>query len=118
MIKYILDENLPRMLKNQLLFHERSMDVLLVGENQAPPLGALDPDILDWIEQNNRILVSRNRSTMPMHLKEHIAKGNHIPGILLIRKDVLLGKLVEDLYLIWAASKPEEYRDQIVYLPL
>jgi hypothetical protein len=90
----------------------------MVGENQAPSLGALDPDILDWIEQNMRILVSRNRKTMPMHLSEHFAKGNHIPGIILIRKDILLGKLVEDLYLIWAASKAEEYRDQIVYLPL
>jgi hypothetical protein len=28
-----------------------------------------------------------------------------------------MGKLIEDLLLIWGASEPEEYKDQIVYLP-
>ncbi len=28
-----------------------------------------------------------------------------------------MGKLIEDLRLIWAASDPEEFKDQIVYLP-
>ena len=114
-VRYLLDENLPRRLKNQLIFHEPSMEVVLVGENQAPPLGTPDPDIR--LEESNFILVSRNRSTMPMHLKEHIAKKRHVPGILIIRKGILMGKLIEDLLLIWGASEPEEYRDQIVYLP-
>jgi len=116
-IRYLLDENLPRRLKNQLTFHAPLMEVLLIGENHAPPLGTPDPDILNWIEKKDYILVSRNRSTMPMHLKEHIEKGKHVPGILLIRKEVIMGKLIEDLLLIWRASEPEEYKDQIVYLP-
>ena len=117
-IRYLLDENLPRRLKNQLIFHEPLLDVVLVGETQAPPLGTSDPDILNWIEENNRILVSRNRSTMPMHLKEHITKGRNMPGILLIREDIPIGKLIEDLLLIWGASTLEEYRNQLAYLPL
>lgn len=117
-VLYLLDENLPLRLKNQLIFHEPSVQVLIVGDPKGPPLGTSDPGILSWIEQNNHILVSRNRSTMPMHLKEHMDKGRHVPGILLIRKEILLGKLIEDLLLIRGASEPEEYRDQIVYLPL
>ncbi|MCP5046787.1 MAG: hypothetical protein GY940_06425, partial [bacterium] len=115
MVRYLLDENLPRRLKNQLIFHKPSLEVLLVGDNQAPPLGTPDPDILNWLEQNNFMLVSRNRSTMPIHLKDHIANNRHVPGILLIRKEILIGKLIEDLLLIWGASQPDEYRDQIVY---
>ena len=117
-VRYLLDENLPRRVKNQLIFHEPSLEVQLVGENQVPSLGTTDPNILKWCEKNDYILVSRNRSTMPMHFKEHIEKGRHVPGILLIRKEILIGKLIEDLLLIWGASEPEEYRDQIVYLPL
>lgn len=116
-VRFLLDENLPRRIKNQLIFHEPLMEVLLVGENQAPPLGTSDPDILNWLEQNDFILVSRNRNTLPGHLKDHIAKGKHVPGILLIRKETLIGKLIEDLLLIWGASELEEYRDQIAYLP-
>lgn len=116
-VHYLLDENLPHRLKNQLIFHEPSMEILFIGENSAPPLGTQDPDILKWIEQNDFILVSRNRSTMPVHLKEHLAEGGHVPGILLIRKEILIGKLIEDLLLIWGASEAGEYRDQIAYLP-
>lgn len=54
---------------------------------------------------------------MPGHFKDHIAKGGHVMGIFLIRKEILIGKLIENLLLIWGASELEEYRDQIVYLP-
>ncbi len=116
-VRYLLDENLPHRLKNQLIFHEPSIEVLFVGENKAPPLGTSDPDILNWIEQNDCILVSRKRNTMPGHFKDHITKGGHVMGIFLIRKEILIGKLIENLLLIWGASEPEEYRDQIFYLP-
>lgn len=93
------------------------MEVLLVGDENAPSLGTQDPELLDWLEENNYLLVSRNRGTMPVHLRDHIAKRGHIPGIFIIRKHAHMGKLIEDLLAIWGASQPEEFRDQIVYLP-
>jgi hypothetical protein len=29
-----------------------------------------------------------------------------------------LGSLIQDLLLIWGAGRPEDFRDQIVYLPV
>ena len=53
---------------------------------------------------------------MPGHLRDHLAAGGHVPGILVV--PFPLGALVEELILIWGASLPDEYQDQIVYLPL
>ena len=117
-IRYILDENMPRTVKEQLILHEPSIDILRVGEDGAPPLGTTDPDILDWGEKNKYILVSRNRRTMPLHLGNHIAKGKHVPGVFLIRKNIQFGKLIKDLLRIRHESEPEELEDQILYLPL
>ena len=55
---------------------------------------------------------------MPGHLRHHLAAGRHVPGILVVPFPLDIGALVEELILIWGASLPNEYQDQIVYLPL
>jgi hypothetical protein len=39
----------------------------------------------NWIEENQYILVTENRSTMPKHLSNHFTSRKHIPGILWVR---------------------------------
>jgi hypothetical protein len=94
------------------------MDVSCIGDENAPPYGTPDAAILEWIEETGYILVSRNRRTMPLHLKEHLAQGKHVPGLLLLKKRISISELIEDLLLIWHASEPSEYQDHIRYLPL
>ncbi len=79
------------MIRAQLLHHEAGMVILTVGHEPAPPLKTPDPAILQWIEQEGFILVSRNRRTMPRHLRDHLAAGGHIPGIMLLRRHASLG---------------------------
>ncbi|MFC1851226.1 DUF5615 family PIN-like protein [candidate division CSSED10-310 bacterium] len=117
-ISYLLDENIPHAVRNQLLFHEPDLNVLCVGDQKAPPYGTPDEVILEWVEKNRYILVSRNRRTMPDHLKFHLSQGKHVPGIILLRRGLSLGQLIEDLRLIAHASEIGELRDQIIYLPL
>jgi len=84
----------------------------------APPAGTSDPDILLWIEKSSYILVTENRSTIPGHLAEHIAAGRHIPGIFWIRPHASLHSIIEELYLIWAASTADEYKGRTLFIPL
>jgi hypothetical protein len=55
---------------------------------------------------------------MPGHLAHHLANGGHVPGILILDEGRSMGQLVEELVVIAVASREEEYRDRIVYLPL
>jgi len=117
-IRYLLDENMPHSVRDQLLYHEPTIQVLCVGDDKAPPCGSSDPAILEWIEQNGYILVSRNRKTIPNHLKEHLENGKHVPGIILLRRKISIGQLIEDLLLIQGTSSLKDYQDHIEYLPL
>jgi hypothetical protein len=54
---------------------------------------------------------------MPAHLNAHLADGHHIPGILVTPFPLRIGSLIEVLLLVWGATFPDEYRDQITYLP-
>lgn len=52
MLKYLIDENLPPIYAQQLRRRNPDLVVRSVGEPGVPSKGTLDPQILDWCEQN------------------------------------------------------------------
>ena len=112
-----MDENLSPDLKQSLLNLNPALNILRVGEPDAPPLGTLDPEILDYVESSQRLLVTNNRRSMPKHLQDHWAKGGHIWGLLWLRPSANLKIWVEELSLIWEASEAEEWLDRVDWIP-
>ena len=55
---------------------------------------------------------------MPVHLIDHLAQGNHIPGIFQLNPIMSIGETIEELVLVALASLDDEYHDLISYLPL
>jgi len=80
--------------------------------------GTPDPEILLWCEANSFLLVTNNRRSMPVHLAEHLGQGRHVPGILTLRRRAVMSAVIEDLLLIAEASRPDDFQDQIFYVPL
>lgn len=117
-IRYLLDENIAPAVRSQLLLHAPNSEVIRVGDEAAPPYGTPDGRLLEWIEEQGYILVSSDRRTMPNHLHNHLAQGKYVPGILLLKRRVVVRELIADLILIWRASALSEYQDHIRYLPL
>lgn len=117
-LKYLLDENVDPIYKTQL--HRRNPDIVMwvVGEPGTPPRGTLDPDILCWCEKYNFVLVTNNRTSMPVHLTDHIAADRHVPGIFILNPKLSLGQTIEDLIFVAEASFENEYQDRIVNLPV
>lgn len=113
-LKYLLDENIDPIYQTQLLRHNSSLVVLAVGESDTPAKGTLDPEILCWCEEHNFVLVTNNRSSMPIHLAEHITQVRHVPGILILNANLSIGHNI----VIAEASFDEGYQDRIEYLPL
>ena len=117
-IRYLLDENVDPVYRRELLKREPTMTVWLMGMPGTSPLGTLDPDILRWCEAHGFLLVTNNRKSMPVHLSDHLATGEHIPGIFELNPNMSMGETIEELWLIWNVSEVQEYQDQIVYLPI
>ena len=118
MRRYLIDENLSGIYRTQLLRHEPSLTVLMIGDEGAPAKSTPDPEILEWCEQNQFILITNNRKSMPQHLDDHLAAGHHVPGIFTISRKVPMKLIVEQLILIIGASDDDEYIDRITYIPL
>ena len=59
-VRFLLDENLSPRLKVALLRLNPIVDVVRVGDPDAPPLGTRDPDVLRYLETSQRLLVTSN----------------------------------------------------------
>jgi hypothetical protein len=90
----------------------------VVGDGVAPPKSTPDPDILIWCEAHGRVLVTNNRSTMPGHLRDHVAAGRSVEGIFHLGADMTVAELGEHLALVADLSLPGEYRNTIRFLPI
>lgn len=117
-VRYLLDENLSPVWRHQLLHHQPDLMVWMIGDPFAPSQGTLDPEILIWCEENQFLLVTNNRRSMPVHLSAHLAEKRSIPGILVLRKNASMGPVIDDLLLIAEVGEADDFRNHIRYLPL
>ncbi len=116
-LKYLLDENVNPAYKIQLTRNSPDLVMWVVGEPNTPARGTLDPQILNWCDEYGFVLVTNNRKSMPTHLADYIAEGNHIPGIFILNTKLSMGENIDELVFLAEASFESEYQDQIIYLP-
>ncbi|MCP4399110.1 MAG: hypothetical protein GY801_17650 [bacterium] len=116
-IQYLLDEHVDPRLKKAIKAFSPDTVVWRIGDSGAPSAGTLDPDILIWCKEHDFSLVTNNRASMPVHLRNHLLRGRHVPGIFILNVKMTVAETADEFVLIWGACEAEEYRDQLRYLP-
>lgn len=114
-IRFQADNDVAPALVNGVLRHNSAIDFQTA---QAAKLDGLpDPAVLALAAREGRLLISRDRKTMPRHFATFIS-NNHSSGVLLIKRHASLGEVIADLVLIWETSEAEEWYGSIAYIPL
>lgn len=102
--------------------------ILLAAVRRSPALdfqsstdaalaGLSDLEVLKRASEQERILVTHDKKTMPRHFAEFI-KGTRSAGVLVVPQSLPVSRAAEDLLLIASATEPGEWIDRIAYLPL
>ncbi|AGY60069.1 DUF5615 family PIN-like protein [Gloeobacter kilaueensis] len=117
-LQFLIDENLSNQYCIQLLRRSPQLVVHAIGQEGVPGYGAPDPEILRWCEDNDFVLVTEDRRSMPGHLEAHLAAGGHVPGILTLRPWASMGEVIEELLLLADVAVPDDLRDQLVFIPV
>jgi hypothetical protein len=95
----------------------REPGIVFQTATEANLRGLPDTDVLVRAAQENRVLISHDRRTMPVHLATFIK--NHVsPGVFLIAQNVSVRTAIDELLWVWACSESEEWTNRIVDLPL
>jgi Domain of unknown function (DUF5615) len=117
--RFLADEGFNMDVTTGLRRHYLAMDVVTVQE--AGLLHTLDPDLLQAAQRLDRILLSHDTHTMRDHFYALLAQqpvGAHLPGVLLVAQEASVGKAIEWIAEVWLASRHEEWRDRVEFLPL
>ena len=107
-IKYLIDENVDPIYPNQIRIKHPELIIRVIGEPFIPAKGTKDPKILEWCEEYEFILVTNNRKSMPVHLKDHLQANRHIPGIFILSANLSVGQNLDELILIAESSFSNE----------
>ena len=115
--RFLFDEDVSRILSKALRRREPEIDIICVGQAGGPPKKTTDKDLLVIAESLGRVLASWDRSTMPVALTNHFAKGLHTWGVILVRKGFSLARYIQEMLLVWQATSSDEWRDRTDYIP-
>jgi hypothetical protein len=122
-LRFLIDEDTrdgalwDAILRYNLAAPDWAIDATRVGDEGAPGLGTLDPDVLDWSVKSGRIIVSRDASTLIAEHDEVVARGTRTPGLLIVRKGFSIPEIVEYLSLVSHVGRPDEISCKRDYIP-
>jgi hypothetical protein len=122
MFRFLLDEHLRGKVANFIRRRNATglgvhLEIVVLGEPPDLPRGTLDPQILLWTEREGSLFVTYDKRSLPGHLSDHLDGGHHLPGILCIRRPLSAPRIAGELEIIELAGQPEDFVDNITYLP-
>jgi predicted nuclease of predicted toxin-antitoxin system len=115
MVRLLADENFHGDVVKGLLSRRPELDLIRVqdvGLSQTP-----DPEILIWAAENDRVLLTHDKSTVPSFAYDRIVSNEKMPGVF-ICGGMTVREIIEELLIIDTASDQIEWANQVWFLPL
>lgn len=114
-IRYQADADLNQVIVTGVLRREASINFQTATAARLE--GVKDAEVLAIAAQQQRILISHDRKTMPSEFAEFIT-NNQSSGVIIVSRKVAIEVVIEELILIWAVCSAEEWIDRIAKIPL
>ncbi|MEG3846338.1 DUF5615 family PIN-like protein [Microcoleus sp. herbarium19] len=114
-VRYQADADLNHAIVTGVLRRESAVD--FQSAFAAGLEGVKDPDVLAIAAQQQRVLVSHDRKTMPAEFAAFIVNSQSA-GVIIVSRRLPIEVIIEELLIIWAVSSAEEWVDRIAKLPL
>jgi hypothetical protein len=116
MLRFATDEDFNNRILRGLLRRQSDLDIVRIQDRHLS--GADDPDILEWVSHERRVLLTHDVSTMSAHAYERIRAGQSTAGLIEVPQSMSIGQAIEDILTIAECSTAEELENQVQYLPL
>jgi hypothetical protein len=77
-----------------------------------------DPKLLNWLATESRILLTHDVRTMPRYVFERVHTGQAVPGVIEVHRNTPIGAAVDELEIMIGAGMPEDFQNQVKYIPI
>ena len=95
----------------------RQAEIDIQASNITNLEGLSDIEVLQLAASLNRVLISHDQRTMPIHFAEFIETYTS-SGVIIILQSLSVRDAINGLIHIWQHSKPDDWINRIAYLPL
>jgi predicted nuclease of predicted toxin-antitoxin system len=114
MVRFYMDVHVPGAVTRALRLHD--VDVLTAQEDGTAEWQ--DPPLLDRATALDRVLFSEDDDLL-VEAARRQEQGELFAGVIYMHQlDLTIGRCVTDLELLAKAGSPEDYANQVWYLPL
>jgi hypothetical protein len=116
MLRFLTDEDFDGRLTSALLARVPGLD--LVRTQDTGLMHTPDPDILARAAGEGRIMLTHDRNTMTGFASTRVNAGQPMPGLFVVDRQAPFGQILDDLEAMAGASELDEWRDQIIFVPM
>ena len=116
MLRYLADEDFDNRILRAFRRSESGLDwarVQDVGLN-----GCDDELVLQFAAENQRVVLTRDVSTMPSAAYRRVERTELMPGLIVVPHRMAVGQAVNELIFLAKDSAPDEWEGQVIYLPI
>jgi len=115
-LRWLADENFNNDIIRALFRRNPGIDV--VRAQDVALTGIDDEGLLSWAAEQERVLLTHDVSTITAHAYHRVTRGEPMPGVFEVGRDVSMRVAIDDILLLTECSRPGEWEGQVRYLPL
>ncbi len=115
-MRFAADENFDGDILAALRARLAAFDVVRVQDTEM--YQSEDPELLEWLAKQQRILLTHDINTMPGFLYDRVRAGQPSPGIIVAVQNAQIGLVIDDLEVAIGAGQPEDFENQVKYIPI
>lgn len=116
MLRLASDENFNGDIVRGLLLRLPELNLVRVQDHGLE--GSIDPVVLAWAAENDRIILTHDRATLPNFAYERVVAGDVMLGVFVVNDRLPVGRAIEELVLVATCSEASEWVGRVLYLPL
>ncbi|MGL4881246.1 MAG: DUF5615 family PIN-like protein [Waterburya sp.] len=116
MLRLLSDENFNGDIIRGLFLRQPNLDLFRVQDVSLQEVD--DPTILAWAANNDRILLTHDRATMPDFAYERLVRRETMTGLFVVNDRMPIRQAIDELLLLINCSKQSEWKGIVLYLPL
>jgi hypothetical protein len=116
MLRLLIDQDLDHVILRALLLRVQNLD--FITAHQVGLSNASDPEILAWAAEQERVVITHDRRTMPYHATSRIARAEKVAGVIVISRQLPISQVINELEIIVSCSDMSEWENIVKHLPL
>jgi hypothetical protein len=116
MLRLLSDENLNGDIIRGLFLRQPDLDLIRVQD--VGLIEIEDPAILAWAAENQRIVITHDRATMPDFAYERLVRGEIMSGMFVVNDRMPIRQAIDELLLLIDCTEQTEWKETVLYIPL